>query len=76
MEKINYTGFLSLFGALVLTTVAFEFFPDPYSYDILKQQGLSDEEIRKRFITYTLIGLILLFVTTALFYKVIKSSRI
>lgn len=68
-------GFFALFGALVLTTVAFEFFPDPYSYDILKQQGLTDGEIRKRFITYSVIGLILLFITTALFYKVIKSSK-
>lgn len=68
-------GFFALFGALVLTTVAFEFFPDPYSYDILKQHGLTNEEIKKRFITYSVIGLILLFVTTALFYRVIKASR-
>lgn len=76
MNSTNAKGFFSLFGALVLTTVAFEFFPDPYSYDILKQQGLSDAEIRRRFIIYSVIGLVLLFITTALFYKVIKSNRI
>lgn len=74
MKIINGTGFLSLFTALVLTTVAFKFFPDPYNRDVLKQEGLSDEEITKRFVTYSIIGLILLLATTALFYRVIRSK--
>lgn len=76
MGKINLSDFFALFGALALTTIAFEFFPDPYSYNVLKEEGMSDEEIRRKFITYAVIGLILLLITTALFYNVIKSSRV
>lgn len=75
MGKISTTGFLTLFGALTLTALAYKFFPDPYSRDNLKLLGLSDEEINKRMLTYFAIGLILLLVTTALFYKAIKHSR-
>lgn len=74
MEKVTSKEFFSLFGALVLTTLAFEFFPDPYSYDILKEQGLTDAEIRKRFAIYFGIGIALLLVTTYLFFNVIKGS--
>lgn len=68
--------FWSLFGALVMTTIAFEFFPDPYSKDILSEQGLSNKEIYRRFAIYTLIGLGLLFITTILFFNVLKSSKV
>lgn len=73
---VNTKAFWSLFGALVLTTVAFEFFPDPYSRDIMSQQGLSDKEIYKRFAIYFAIGLGLLFVTTVLFFNVLKSNKV
>lgn len=69
-------GFFSLLGALILTTVAFKFFPDPYSYNVLKEQGLSKAEIRRLFITYSVIGIVILFVTTILFFKVIKSNKL
>ena len=72
---VNTKAFWTLFGALVFTTVAFEFFPDPYSKDILSQQGLSDKEIYRRFAIYTIIGLVLLFFTTIMFFKVLKATR-
>lgn len=76
MSKISTTGFLTLFSALVLTSMAYKFFPDPYNRDNLKLLGLSNEEINKRMLTYFIIGLILLLVTTSLFYKAISHSRV
>lgn len=72
---VNTKAFWALFGALAFTTIAFEFFPDPYSKDILSQQGLSNKEIYKRFAIYTTIGLVLLFFTTLMFFNVLKSTR-
>lgn len=69
-------AFWSLFGALVFTIVAFEFFPDPYSRDILKAQGITNIEINKRFAIYTGIGLALLFITTVLFFNVLKKQSV
>lgn len=75
MEKITAPAFLTLFSALALTALAYNFFPSPYNRDILKAQGLSDEEINKRMLSYFVMGLLLLFITTVLFYKAIKHSR-
>lgn len=69
-------AFWSLFGALVFTTIAFEFFPDPYSKDILAEQGLTNKEIYRRFAIYSAIGVGLLFLTTILFFNVLKSKPV
>lgn len=66
--------FWSLFGALVLTTLAFQFFPDPYNRDLLLEEGFSNREIMKRFAIYFAIGVGILFITTILFHKVIQPS--
>lgn len=75
-DKLATKEFWSIFGALVFTTLAFEFFPDPYSRDILKSQGLTDQEINRRFTMYFAIGLLFLLITTILFFRVIREKKI